>query len=166
MTGGQAEIQDIKPYSGSSDYYDFYDSYSERDPKTYSDDSERDKRSVVDVLIRYPANSVVDMNNLKSMLVKDTKVTPGVTTLVPLVNSSTTSTTTQSTIDKTLLVTFMDIMNHFQTGNDIVCLQENLQIRNAALFWGLIALVLLILLVVSILVCCYCCPCCYCYNAE
>ncbi len=114
MTGGQAEIQDIQPYNGPDyDYGDYYEPIqTNRNPKTYGEDSEesngRSKRSLVDVVIRYPAaNSVVDMETIKSKLVKDTGggtngSTPGITTLLPPGNTSVS--TTESPIDKEFLV--------------------------------------------------------------
>ena len=65
ITGGSAEIQDIQPYpfDGESlqnvDRADFYEvEYYDRNPKNYVD-AERFRRSVVDVVITYPTNSVI-----------------------------------------------------------------------------------------------------------
>ena len=42
-----------------------------RDPKDYTDIPKRARRSVVDVVITYPTNSVVDMNDIKSKLERE-----------------------------------------------------------------------------------------------
>ena len=53
------------------DRADFYEvDYYDRNPKTY-EDSERNRRSVVDVVITYPTNSVVDMHDITSKLVRE-----------------------------------------------------------------------------------------------
>lgn len=43
---------------------------------------------------------------------------------------------------------------------------EELQYKNAALFWGLIAILGLIVLFIVIMACCFCCPGCYLYKKE
>ena len=41
-----------------------------------------------------------------------------------------------------------------------------MEYKNAALFWGLIAVILLVVLVILIMLCCYCCPCCPYYKKD
>ena len=43
---------------------------------------------------------------------------------------------------------------------------EVLQYKNAALFWGLIAVLIVILLLILIMTLCFCCPGCYLYKKE
>ncbi len=138
MTGGQAEIQDIQPYAlmeiDRMDYLEI--DYTDRDGKDYeNDETERVRRSLVDVLIRYPTNtSIVDMNDITAKLVRE--VNP----------VSTEGTTTGTTEDPTVM--------------------EELKYKNAALFWGLIALLILIALVLIVALLCFCCPKCYLYKKE
>lgn len=145
MTGGQAEIQDIQPYSqGYSidrmdylevDYVDTNDR-NDRNAKEYQDEQPtRSRRSLVDVLITYPTNtSVVDMNDITSKLVKE--VLPVSSTVGP-----------------------------GQTTPDPDMMQE-LQYKNAALFWGLIAILVLIFLFILLMTICFCCPGCYFYKSK
>eukprot|EP00094_Tigriopus_californicus_P003115 TCALIF_02997-PA protein Name:"Similar to Cad86C Cadherin-86C (Drosophila melanogaster)" AED:0.15 eAED:0.15 QI:164/0.72/0.58/1/1/1/12/0/720 len=69
MTGGDAEIQDINPYYGNEIAFDGYEIAEldvDRESKAVAS---KPKKSVVDVFIRYPANSIVDMNAVTSKLV-------------------------------------------------------------------------------------------------
>ena len=75
MTGGQAEIQDIQPYTDSNEIDRMDSMYEieyidERNAKDFKDVS-RAKRSVLDVVITYPTNSIVDINDITSKLVKE-----------------------------------------------------------------------------------------------
>ena len=95
------------------------------------------RRSVVDVVITYPTNSVVDMNDIKAKLEREVQstVTPsGIVTGVPI------------TEDPNMV--------------------QALQYKNAALFWGLIAVLIVILLIILIMALCFCCPGCYLYKKE
>lgn len=84
LTGGDAEIQHILPYTdpGSIDRMDYlevdYINNNNRDGKDYTadpNDSTRARRSIVDVLVTYPSNSVVDMNDVTSKLVRKSPTT-------------------------------------------------------------------------------------------
>ena len=115
-------------------HYIFYSFYY-RDPKDYTDEPERARRSVVDVVITYPTNSIVDMNDIKGRFQQNSTL--------PTVTTPPTSVT--------------------EDPNRRV---EKLQYKNAALFWGLIAVLILILLLILIIAFCFCCPGCYLYNKE
>ena len=90
---------------------------------------------MVDVFIRYPANSVVDMNQVTSKLVANRTGS---------------------------VVANGDKDGRGGDGTEV----ETLEQRNAALFWGLVALCLLIALVVFIMLCCCCCPGCPGFRNE
>ena len=140
ITGGSAEIQDIQPYpidetdSNNVDRADVYEvEYYDRNPKTYEDSEVRNRRSIVDVVITYPTNSVIDMNDITAKLVREQ-------------NTSGSNNSTGVPISP----------------RDY----EKLVFKNAALFWGLMAVLALIVITILITLCCYCCPCCYYYKKE
>ena len=99
--------------------YSFY----YRDPKDYTDEPERARRSVVDVVITYPTNSIVDMNDIKGRF--------------------------QQNPQNSTLPTVTDPPSVTEDPNKRV---EKLQYKNAALFWGLIAVLILILFLILIIV--------------
>ena len=70
MTGGDAEIQEINPYYGDpSRSGSAFEVSVDRESKAVV---VQPQKSLVDVFIRYQANSVVDMNAVTSKLVSNT----------------------------------------------------------------------------------------------
>lgn len=141
MTGGQAEIQDIQPYSqvSSMDRMDYLEvdyidtNRNDRNAKDYQDDQpSRSRRSLVDVRITYPTNtSIVDMNDITSKLVKEG-------------SSSTVGPSTTPDPD----------------------MMKELEYKNAALFWGLITILAFIFIFIVLMTLCFCCPGCYFYKSK
>ena len=92
LTGGDAEIQHISPYtdSGSIDRMDYVevDYITNRDAKDYTSDpneSDRPRRSIVDALVTYTTKgAVVDINDITSKLqVQTTSESPSAVTRNP-----------------------------------------------------------------------------------
>eukprot|EP00095_Tigriopus_kingsejongensis_P012458 maker-scaffold696_size110080-snap-gene-0.13 protein:Tk12458 transcript:maker-scaffold696_size110080-snap-gene-0.13-mRNA-1 annotation:"cad86_drome ame: full" len=136
MTGGNAEIQDINPYYGNDltlNGYEIAEIDIDRESKAVAS---QPQKTVVDVFIRYPANSVVDMNAVTSKLVSNSSGT-----IIPSTNPDTSSGTSEST-------------------------KQELESKNAALFWTLVTLCLIIAALILITLCCYCCPGCYYYKGD
>ena len=138
MTGGQAEIQDIQPYDDEtsidrSDLYEIEYMDDNRNSKDYNPEH-RTKRSLVEVRIEYPPNSLVDMSDIEARLKGS-------------------ETTTNSPFSTALTTIKPKVI-------------EELQYKNAALFWGLISILALIVIFILILACCFCCPGCYLYKKD
>ena len=138
MTGGQAEIQDIQPYDDSVDRSDLYEIEYVDDNRNSKDYNaeQRTKRSLVEVKIEYPPNGYLVDMNDIEARLKGSETTTN--------NPSSTALTTT-------------------TKPQVI---EELEYKNAALFWGLIAILALIVIFILIMACCFCCPGCYLYKKE
>ena len=95
------------------------------------------ERSIVDVFIRYPADSVVDIDDVTNKL-----------TLNNGLNS----------VDANITANQNKTSEH--THPDILDLRQ----RNASLFWGLIIFCVIVVIMVIVVICCNCCPGCYFYQ--
>ena len=112
--------------------------YSKRNPKKVDQGPRQSKRSVVDVFVRYPSDSVVDIDDVTN------KLTNG-NNFQSAVGINITSNQTQSEL-------YPDIVD--------------LRRKNASLFWGLIIFCLVVVLIIIVIICCNCCPGCYYYNEN
>ncbi|XP_059097433.1 cadherin-86C-like isoform X1 [Tigriopus californicus] len=139
MTGGDAEIQDINPYYGNEIAFDGYEIAEldvDRESKAVAS---KPKKSVVDVFIRYPANSIVDMNAVTSKLVANSSGAIAPSNSGSKSESSSTSSSSAN---------------------------QELEQRNATLFWALMLICLFLAALVFLALCCYCCPGCYYYKGD
>ena len=138
MTGGQAEIQDIQPYDDSVDRSDLYEIEYVDDNRNSKDYNaeQRTKRSLVEVKIEYPPNGYLVDMNDIEARLKGSETT-----------TNSPSSTALTTTTKPQVI-------------------EELEYKNAALFWGLIAILALIVIFILIMACCFCCPGCYLYKKE
>ena len=97
------------------------------------------RKSVVDVFIRYPADSVVDIDDVQAKLVSGggggTKVVQNLT---------------------------LAGGGGFTTPVNVAELEK----KNSSLFWGLVIFVCVLFLVVVVVLACYCCPGCYLYKED
>ena len=109
-----------------------------RNPKKVDQGPRQSKRSVVDVFVRYPSDSVIDIDDVTN------KLTNG-NNFQSAVNINITSNQTQSELHPSIV---------------------DLQRKNASLFWGLIIFCLVVVLIIIVIICCNCCPGCYYYNGN
>ena len=91
---------------------------------------------MVDVFIRYPADSVVDIDDVQAKL-----VTGGSGGTKVVQNLTLTGATTPVNV-------------------------AELEKKNSSLFWGLVIFVFVLFLVVVVVLACYCCPGCYLYKED
>lgn len=94
---------------------------------------------MVDVFIRYPADSIVDIDDVQAKLVTSPDGGGGGTRLVQ--NITLTPPTNNNTV-------------------------AELEQKNSSLFWGLVIFVCILFLVVLVVLACYCCPGCYLYKED
>ena len=90
----------------------------------------------MDVFVRYPTDSIVDIDDVTN------KLTNG-NNFQGEININITS-------------------NQTDLRPDIV----NLRRKNASLFWGLIIFCLVVVIIIIVIICCNCCPGCYYYNEN
>ena len=114
----------------------FYFHFVQRNPKKVDNDGRQTKRSVVDVFVRYPTDSVVDIDDVQNKLKNGNNFQGEI-------NINITSPKNATNLDP-----------------DVIDLRQ----RNASLFWGLIIICIIVVIIIVIIICCNCFPGCYYYD--